>query len=126
MEETHYNICKGKCCAEFDVEFSPILCYTEGARKERDPMPNIKPISELRNYSTLLESVSPGDPIYLTRNGHGAYALVDIADQEEFIQTKAALQFMCEMNKGMRAGEEQGWLTADEVRARLKERRHAV
>ncbi len=89
-------------------------------------MPNIKPISELRNYSTLLESVVPGDPIYLTRNGHGAYALVDIADQEEFIQTKAALQFMCEMNKGMRAGEEQGWLTADEVRARLKERRHAV
>ncbi len=89
-------------------------------------MPNIKPISELRNYSTLLESVVPGDPIYLTRNGHGAYALVDIADQEEFIQNKAALQFMCEMNKGMRAGEEQGWLTADEVRARLKERRHAV
>ena len=89
-------------------------------------MPNIKPISELRNYSTLLESVVPGDPIYLTRNGHGAYALVDIADQEEFIQTKAALQFMCEMNKGMRAGEEQGWLTSDEVRARLKERRHAV
>ena len=89
-------------------------------------MPNIKPITELRNYSALLESVAPGDPIYLTRNGHGAYALVDIADQEEFIQTKAALQFMSEMNKGMRAGEEQGWLTADEVRARLKERRHAV
>ena len=89
-------------------------------------MPNIKPISELRNYSALLESVAPGDPIYLTRNGHGAYALVDIADQEEFIQTKAALQFMSEMNKGMRAGEEQGWLTADEVRARLQERRHAV
>ena len=89
-------------------------------------MPNIKPISELRNYSTLLESVVPGDPIYLTRNGHGAYALVDIADQEEFIQTKAALQFMCEMNKGMRAGEVQGWLTPDEFRARLKEWRHAV
>ena len=89
-------------------------------------MPNIKPISELRNYSSLLESVSPGDPIYLTRNGHGAYALVDIADQEDYIQTKAALQFMCEMSKGMKAGEEQGWLTADEVRARLKERRHAV
>ena len=89
-------------------------------------MPNIKPISELRNYSTLLESVSPGDPIFLTRNGHGAYALVDISDQEEFIQTKAALQFMCEMNKGMQAGEERGWLTADEVRTRLKEHRHGV
>ena len=89
-------------------------------------MPNIKPISELRNYSTLLESVSPGNPIYLTRNGRNAYALVDIADQEEFIQTKAALQFKCEMNKGMRAGDEQSWLTADDVKVRLKKRHHTV
>lgn len=89
-------------------------------------MLNIKPISELRNYSTLLETVTPGDPIYLTRNGHGVYALVDIADQEDYIQTKAALRFMCEMNKGMNAGEENDWLTADEVRARLKERHHAI
>lgn len=89
-------------------------------------MINIKPISELRNYSALLESVSPGEPVYLTRNGHGAYALVDIADQEDYLQIKAALRFMCEMNKGMQAGEEQGWLTADQVRERLKERRHAL
>ena len=89
-------------------------------------MPKIKPISELRNYSALLETVAPGDPIYLTRNGHGAYALVDIADQEDYICTKAALQFMCEMNRGMQAGEEQGWLTARQVRDSLKERRHAM
>ncbi len=89
-------------------------------------MPNIKPISELRNYSMLLENVAPGEPVYLTRNGHGAYALVDISDQEDYIQTKAALQFMCEMNKGMKAGEEKGWLTPHQVRARLKERHHAI
>ena len=89
-------------------------------------MPNIKPISELRNYSSLLEAVSPGEPIYLTRNGHGAYALVDIADLEDYIQTKAALAFMCEMNRGMQAGEEKGWLTAEQVRAKLRERHHAV
>ena len=93
--------------------------------KGADFMPQIKPISELRNYSTLLDSVSPGDPIYLTRNGHGAYALVSISDQEDYIQTKAALQFMCEMNRGMKTGEERGWLTSDQVRARLKERRNA-
>ena len=74
----------------------------------------------------MLESVVPGAPVYLTRNGHGAYALVDIADQEDYIKTKAALQFMCEMNKGMKAGEEKGWLTADQVRAHLRERRHAL
>ena len=89
-------------------------------------MPNIMPVSELRNYSAVLEDVAPGEPVFLTRNGHGAYALIDIADQEEYTRTKAALQFMSEMNKGMIAGEEQGWLTADQVRAKLKERRHGV
>ena len=87
-------------------------------------MPNIMPVSELRNYSAVLEDVAPGEPVFLTRNGHGAYALIDIADQEEYAQTKSALQFMSEMNKGMIAGEEQGWLTAEQVRARLRERRH--
>ena len=89
-------------------------------------MPNIKPISELRNYSALLEAVAPGEPVFLTRNGHGAYALADIADQEEYVKSKAAIQFMCEMNQGMKAGEEKGWLTADEVRAHLKGRRNGV
>ena len=89
-------------------------------------MARIAPISELRNYGTVLDQVEPGVPVYLTRNGHGAYVIMDIADQEEYDQTKAALQFMTEMNKGMIAGEERGWLTAEQVRAKLKERRHGV
>ena len=89
-------------------------------------MPNIMPVSELRNYSAVLEDVAPGKPVFLTRNGRGAYALIDIADQEEYARTKAALQFMSEMNKGMIAGEEQGWLTEEQVRAKLKERHHGV
>ena len=89
-------------------------------------MPNIQPVSELRNYSSLLESVSPGEPVYLTRNGHGAYAIVDIADQEEAIRMKAALQFMCEMNKGIQAGEQEGWLSIEQVRAHMKERRNEL
>ena len=43
-------------------------------------MPNIQPISELRNYSSLLETVTPGSPVYLTKNGHGAYAVVHIEE----------------------------------------------
>ena len=89
-------------------------------------MPNIQPISELRNYSSLLETVTPGSPVYLTKNGHGAYAVVHIEDQEESEKMKAALRYMCEMNKGIRAGEEEGWLSIDQVRAHMKERRHAV
>ena len=32
-------------------------------------MPNIKPISDLRNYASLLETVQVGKPLYLTKNG---------------------------------------------------------
>ena len=31
----------------------------------------IIPISDLRNYNQVLEKVSVGSPVYLTKNGHG-------------------------------------------------------
>ena len=39
-------------------------------------MPVIKPISDLRNYNQVLEKVSVGSPVYLTKNGHGCYKFV--------------------------------------------------
>ena len=47
-------------------------------------MPNIVPISDLRNYSAVLQDVSAGSPVYLTKNGRGCYAIVDIEDQEDY------------------------------------------
>ena len=32
-------------------------------------MPNIKPISDLRNYAAVLETVQVGKPLYLTKMG---------------------------------------------------------
>lgn len=89
-------------------------------------MPNIQPISELRNYTALLETVAPGSPVYLTKNGHGAFVVVHIEDQEETEKMKSALRFMCEMNKGVQAGEEEGWLTLDQIRSHMKEHRHEI
>ena len=39
-------------------------------------MPVIKPISDLRNYNQVLEKVSVGSPVYLTKNDHGCYKFV--------------------------------------------------
>ena len=89
-------------------------------------MPNIKPISELRNYASILDEVAPGAPVFLTRNGHGEYAVISIKDQEEYEKTKAALKFMCEMNKGIESGEKEGWLSSDQIRDRLQTRRKNV
>lgn len=85
-------------------------------------MPNIVPISDLRNYTSVLDNVAIGSPVYLTKNGRGCYAIIDIAEQEEYEKTKAALRLMCELEKGRRSGEENGWITADDLRSRFKEK----
>lgn len=82
-------------------------------------MPNIKPISDLRNYSEVLHDVAVGEPVFLTKNGRGRYAIVDIKDYEK---TQATLRLMRELEKGRRSGETEGWLTPEEVRAHFRAR----
>ncbi len=46
-------------------------------------MPNIVPISALRNYKSVLRQVAYGNPVYLTKNGRGDYAIVDMKELDE-------------------------------------------
>ena len=85
-------------------------------------MPNIKPISDLRNYNVVLKDVAVGSPVYLTKNGRGCYAIVDISEQEEYEKAKAALKLMAELAKGKASGEETGWISDDDVRSHFSEK----
>ena len=76
-------------------------------------MPNIKPVSDLRNYASVLRDVGVNNPVYLTKNGYGRYAIIDIADQERFQVMESALQLYAAIEKGHRSGEEQGWISED-------------
>lgn len=49
---------------------------------------NIKPISELRSYNKLLDQVSPENPVILTKNGYGKYAIIDIGEYEKYERTQ--------------------------------------
>ena len=60
-------------------------------------MPNIKPISDLRNYSDVLHDVAVGAPVFLTKNGRGRYAILDMQD---FEKTQATIRLMNELAKG--------------------------
>lgn len=82
-------------------------------------MPNIKPISDLRNYSEVLRDVTEGAPVFLTKNGRGRYAILDMQDYEK---TQASLHLLRELAKGRRSGETEGWLTPDEMRAHFDEK----
>jgi len=79
-------------------------------------MPNIKPVSDLRNYTKVLRDIAVGEPVFLTKNGRGRYAIVDI---EEYEKTQATIKLMAVLAKGERSGKEKGWLTLDEVEANL-------
>ena len=78
-------------------------------------MPNVRPVSDLKNYDSVLNEVVFGSPVYLTKDGKDSYVIVDIKDQLENEKNKAALKLMCELNKGMKSGNDNGWLSEDEV-----------
>lgn len=63
-------------------------------RKGLSDMSNIKSISVLQNYSEVLNDVAVGDPVFLTKNGRGGYAILDIQD---FEKTHATLRLMNEL-----------------------------
>jgi len=79
-------------------------------------MPNIKPVSDLRNYNDVLRDISIGEPVFLTKNGRGCYAIVDMREYEK---TQATIKLLGELAKGRKSGEENGWLSVDDVEADL-------
>lgn len=66
-------------------------------------MPNIKPVSDLRNYNEVLKDISVGEPVFLTKNGRGKYAILDM---EEYEHTQAIIKLMQELAKGEKSAKE--------------------
>ena len=87
-------------------------------------MPNIKPVSDLRNYGEVLRDVAVGQPVFLTKNGHGRYAVLDMEEYREYEKMKAMNWLMGELDKGRISGEQDGWLPADAVFDELEARVH--
>ena len=87
-------------------------------------VPNIKPVSDLRNYGEVLRDVAVGQPVFLTKNGHGRYAVLDMEEYREYEKMKAMNWLLAELDKGRISGEQDGWLPADEVFRELEGRYH--
>lgn len=82
-------------------------------------MPNIMPISELRNYTKVVNNVKYGSRVYLTKNGHGQIAMLDIKELDEMEKELALCRFMLEMEKGERSILENGTVTAENIKKEL-------
>jgi prevent-host-death family protein len=79
-------------------------------------MPNIKPVSDLRNYTEVLRDIEVGEPVFLTKNGRGRYVIIDM---QEYEKNQATMKLMTELAKGKQSGEKEGWLNIDEVETAL-------
>ncbi|MBO6148881.1 MAG: prevent-host-death protein [Lachnospiraceae bacterium] len=78
-------------------------------------MPSIMPISDLRNYTDVLKEVDKKNRVYLTRNGHGAYAIMTVAEADELDRIRAASALAGDLKRAEDCANREGWIDADEL-----------
>lgn len=80
-------------------------------------MPNILPVSDLRNYNEVLKNCQVGEPVFLTKNGRGKFVVLDIEDYEKDRAEKKLLMKLQEAEEAVKEGE--GWLSLDELKTAM-------
>ncbi len=75
-------------------------------------MPNIRPVSDLRNYTDVLKDITIDSPVFLTKNGRGRYAIVDMEDYE---RTRAIIKLMSKLSESEQITKNEGWIDGDDV-----------
>ena len=79
-------------------------------------MPNIKPISELRNYTEVLKQVDMSKRVYLTRNGHGEYGILTMDEIDELDRYRAAYKLISKLNRAEERANQEGWNSDEAVK----------
>ena len=69
-------------------------------------MPNILPVSDLRNYNEVLKNCQVGEPVFLTKNGRGRFVVMDIEDYERDKAEKKLLEKLQEAEAAVKDGED--------------------
>lgn len=81
-------------------------------------MPNIRPVSDLRNYNDVLKSISVGEPVFLTKNGRGRYAIIDMSEYEKIKATIKLLSQLSDAENAIKT--ESDWISPEDVRKELE------
>ena len=83
-------------------------------------MPNIKPISDLRNYSDVLRDVAVGAPVFLTKNGYGSMVVMSL---EQYAALTDDIELKLDEADKAAAADPVRY-TEDEVFSRVRSRLH--
>ena len=82
-------------------------------------MPNILPVSDLRNYNEVLKNCQVGEPVFLTKNGRGRFVVLDIQDYEKDQAEKKLFKKLQEAEEAVKDG--MGWMTLGELKSAIVE-----
>ncbi len=82
-------------------------------------MPNIKPISDLKNYIAVINEISYGKYVYLTRNGPGQCTVINMKELDELDKQKALYRFMSKLNEAEVSIREEGTISAEDLEKEL-------
>lgn len=82
-------------------------------------MPNIKPISDLRNYTDVLKEVDVSSRVYLTRNGHGEYGILTMKEIDELDRLKSAYTLLSNLQKAEERAQREGWIDTEDIEKEL-------
>ena len=81
-------------------------------------MPNILPVSDLRNYNEVLKNCQVGEPVFLTKNGRGKFVVMDIEDYEREKAEKKLLMKLQEAEEAVK--DESAWMSLDELKKSVR------
>ena len=82
-------------------------------------MPNIKPVSDLRNYNEVLVECEAGNPVFLTKNGRGKYVIIDIREYEKQQATLKLISKLVEAENAVKS--EDDWIDFSELKKVLED-----
>ena len=78
---------------------------------------NIKPVSDLRNYTDVLKDCRIDSPVFLTKNGRGKYVIMDVEQYDRLMAQIRLMDKIVRAEKRIENGEE--YLTLDELKSKL-------
>ena len=78
----------------------------------------IKPVSDLRNYPSVLEETKDGNIVYLTRNGRGAYVIMETSEFKEYLKDRTSMKLMSELSKAKVSG----YISAEDEKSHFRDR----
>ena len=82
-------------------------------------MPNIKPISDFRNYYDVFSEVHENSPVYVTKNGRGMYVVATMEEYEEYQKLKASLWLASELEKTEVRDKKEGYISEEDIKKRF-------